>query len=139
MPDNNYTGETTVAIGGHTYTMQFTWKVIAELQSRFGDNVFDDLDNPPHVAELVAAGLAARHPEMTAAEVMRLSPPFYPTVDRLVIALNRANHGRAEGVRRDRPFGKLLSRLVKPFRWLWRRRSGPGIMPSGTARPMSRS
>ena len=88
---NPVTGEKAVIIGGQSCTMRFTWRALAEIESRFGDN--PNLFNAEVVAAVAAAGLRDRHPDMTADRIMDLSPPLIPFARDVQQALRWAYFG----------------------------------------------
>ena len=73
---NPITGEKRIAIAGKDYLLRYTWRAIAEVESKFGAN--PNLFDPETLAAVAEAGLRTNHPEMTAEKIMDLSPPIAP-------------------------------------------------------------
>ena len=125
---NKITGEKTVVIGGQGYTMRYTWKALAEVEEKYGDK--PNLFNPEVIACVASAGMRDRHPEMTAEEIMRLSPPLIPFARDVQLALQWAYFG-AEAIPKDddapvkknRPAGGLWRRFVTLLRRAFPRRN----------------
>lgn len=121
---NKYTGEVTVQIGGKDYILKYDWSVLAEIQSEMGlDTIFQLYSQPTKIlAPLVAHGLKARHPEMTAQVINELSPPILPMQKAVDLAIRYAYYGPQEieevkknssGIRKAISFlGKMKSRKV---------------------------
>ena len=114
---NKITGEKIVVIGGQDYVLKYTWKALSEIEEKYGDkpNLFS-----PEVLSIVAcAGLRDRHPEMTAGEIMRLSPPLMPFVRDVQMALQWAYFGAeaippddGEPVKKNLQAGGLWRRFI---------------------------
>lgn len=121
MAVNPHVGEVPVEIGGETYTLHFTWDAIAKMDNEFGTDGHD-MDNPEHLAKIVAIGLQKNHPYMTEAKVREASPPIQPTVEAVVTALNYAYYGplKARKASSNRP------REARQWRTLLRRLFGRG-------------
>jgi hypothetical protein len=92
MAVNPHVGKVPVEIGGETYTLHFTWDAIAKMDAEFGSEGHQ-MDNPEHLAKIVAFGLQEHHPDMTEEKVRKASPPIQPTVEAVVTALNYAYYG----------------------------------------------
>lgn len=127
---NKITGEKTVVIGGQDYILRYTWKALAEVEEKYGDK--PNLFNPEVIAYVAAAGMRDRHPEMTADEIMRLSPPLIPFARDVQLALQWAYFG-AEAIPKDdapvkknRPAGGLWRRIVTLLRRAFRRPNSGG-------------
>ena len=69
-------GEKKVVIGGKDYCLRYTWRALAEVDTKWGSapNLFDT----SVLAGVAEAGLRHRHPEMTAEKLMEISPPLAP-------------------------------------------------------------
>lgn len=123
---NPLTGEKQVIINGNKYTLRFTWRAIAEIRQKYGDD--PNMYNPEAVACICAAGMRERHPEMTAERIMELSPPLFPLVSDLQEALQWAYFGAQaipeesqEDVKKNLPKAGLWPRIKR----LWSRVSAP--------------
>jgi hypothetical protein len=117
---NPVTGEKIVTIGGESLTMRFTWKALAEISAKYGDN--PNLFEPETVAYVGSAGLREHHPEMTQEKIMQLSPPLIPFAKDVQTALQWAYFG-TEAIPDDEPTEKksrktagLWARFVRLFR-----------------------
>jgi len=117
---NPTTGEKVIAINGERLTLKFTWKAIAEVEAKHGDT--PNLFEPETVADVAAAGLRDRHPEMTAERIMELSPPLVPLARDVQEALQYAYFGPEE---LPAVPGQKKSRMRGGLWRLLRRRSGP--------------
>lgn len=117
---NKITGEKITVIGGQDYILRYTWKALAEIEEKYGEK--PNLFNPEVIATVAAAGLRGNHPEMTAEEIMRLSPPLMPLVRDVQTALQWAYFG-AEGVpgddgkdvKKNHPAGGLWQRITTRY------------------------
>jgi hypothetical protein len=115
---NPVTGEKKIIINGVPYVMKFTWKALSEIEQRHGDK--PDLFNAEIVADVAAAGLRERHPEMTAEVLMNLSPPLAPFIRDVQQALQWAYFGPEaipadKGVKKNRPAAGLWRRIARRF------------------------
>ena len=114
---NPVTGEKAVVIGGQPCAMRFTWRALAEIESRFGDN--PNLFNAEVVAAVAAAGLRDRHPDLTAERIMDLSPPLIPFARDVQQALRWAYFGPEDvpegstGVKKNSRAGGLWRRFTR--------------------------
>lgn len=90
---NPITGEYQIEIGGNIYWLRFTWRAISEIEAKYGEkpNLFD----PEVIAYIAAAGLKAKHPEMTAEKILDLSPPLVPFAQAIQQALQWAYFGKS--------------------------------------------
>ena len=115
---NPINGEKKVTINGQGYTMRFTWRALAAIESEFGDN--PNLFNAEVLSKVAAMGFAEAHPDMTADKIMELSPPLMPFCAAVREAIQWAYFGteampKAEPeteVKKNRVAG-MLSRLIK--------------------------
>lgn len=79
---NKYTGEVSIKLDGRDYVLVYDWTAISAMHSKFSDDLEGGLMNiakihcPFKLAEIMAIGLALKHPEMTAEKIVKLSPPF---------------------------------------------------------------
>lgn len=91
MADNPITGVTSVALGGETYRLQFTWNALAQISRKYGEdaNLFD----PIILSDVVAIGLHKHHPEMSAEKVADASAPIVDVISSVNEALNYAYFG----------------------------------------------
>ena len=96
-------------INGGTYTLRFTWKALAEIEAKYGDN--PNLFNAEVIANIASFGLREKHPEMTAEKIMELSPPLMPFVNAVQQALQWAYFGK-EPV----PAGDVKKKKIGLFR-----------------------
>ena len=88
---NPITGEKNIILGGKNYVLRFTWRALAEIETKYGDN--PNLFSPETVAFVAAAGLKDNHPDMTAEHIMKLSPPVVPFAKDVQEALQWAYFG----------------------------------------------
>lgn len=105
MTDNAYLGESTVNLSGKAYTLVYTWRGLAEIQTKFGGNILKELFSglsPLTVAEIIHIGLKKNHPEITLDHVIDSSPPMIPTLQALDRALALAYFG-ADGIPTSEP------------------------------------
>jgi hypothetical protein len=93
---NKYTGEVPIEIDGRDYTLVFTNRAVADLETELGQawaqEVRDGMGTEVLV-RIVAIGLRHRHPEMTADAVMASSMPRVPATLALFQALRYAAWG----------------------------------------------
>ena len=123
---NPVTGEKILRIEGRPYILKFTWAALSEIEQRYGDkpNLFD----PAVVADVAAAGLRERHPEMTAEAIMKISPPLAPFATEVQQALQWAYFGPGkipESDKKDVKKNRRMDGLWKHIRRLFRRGSLP--------------
>ena len=112
---NPITGERLVEINGGKYTLRFTWKALAEIEAKYGDN--PNLFNAEVIANIASYGLSEKHPEMTAEKIMELSPPLMPFVNAVQEALQWAYFGKEPVPKSDVKKKKtgLLRRILSLF------------------------
>jgi len=97
--DSKHTGDTSIEIGGKTYTLVYDWRALARIQTEHEGEDAGALigkaqnGNVEVLASVLVAGLARHHPEMDADAVMDASPPLIPIVGAMAKALNRAYLG----------------------------------------------
>lgn len=116
---NPVTGEKQIAIDGKLVLLRFTWRALAEIEARYGDN--PNLFNAETVAHVAAAGFRDRHPELTAERIMELSPPLVPFVRDVQEAIQWAYFGpekppTGDSVKKNRPAGGLWPLILRLFR-----------------------
>jgi hypothetical protein len=79
MP-NKYTAVVKIQIGKQTYNLVYNWNAIAEVKSFYsGDDIITKLNggkDPILLAKVLAAGLKENHPEITAKQILDISPPI---------------------------------------------------------------
>ena len=85
------TGLKRIDIDGKSYSLRYTWAVLAEVAEKYGDS--PNLFEPETVAFVGSAGLRERHPEMTVEKIMELSPPLIPFANDVQQALQWAYFG----------------------------------------------
>ncbi|WP_137387966.1 GTA-gp10 family protein [Rhodoligotrophos defluvii] len=99
MIANPYRGEVVVSLDGEPHLVRFSWHAIAALQARYGQGFAATVSQAlasydvATMAEVLAIGLAERHPEMTADKIMASSPPMVTVAAKVTEALNLAFHG----------------------------------------------
>ncbi|MFA5445041.1 MAG: hypothetical protein WC262_08755 [Bacteroidales bacterium] len=112
------TGEKRIKIDGKTYFLRYTWKALAEIAKKYGDN--PDLFNPETVAFVGSVGMRESHPEMTPDKIMALSPPLIPFANEVQKTLQYSYFGDApvpEGdVKKKRTLTGWIKRIAR--RWL---------------------
>jgi hypothetical protein len=117
---NPITGEKAISINGEKYTLRYTWKALSEIEAKHGDN--PNLFSPDVVADVAAAGLRNKHPEMTAERIKELSPPLVPFAKSIQQALQWAYFGNesiatnADGVKKNPLTGGLWMRTKSLLR-----------------------
>ena len=120
------TGMKRIDIDGKSYSLRYTWAVLAEVAEKYGDspNLFD----PETVAFVGSAGLRERHPEMTPEKIMELSPPLIPFANDVQQALQYSYFGDKgvpddDGVKKKRILTGWLRRIKARLSRVFRRRS----------------
>lgn len=88
---NPLTGDKLTHINGVPFTIRFTWKALAEVEHKYGDN--PNLFDAETVAFVASAGMREKHPDMTAEKIMTLSPPLIPFARDVQEALQWAYFG----------------------------------------------
>ena len=88
---NAVTGEKIVEINGQRLVMRFDWRALAEVEQRHGDK--PNLFSSDTLAAVAAIGLRGKHPEMTAEQIIDLSPPLVPLAQAVQTALQWAYFG----------------------------------------------
>ncbi len=89
--DNKYTGETALKLGNQTYTLLFTWRGFAEIQTVFLGKELSAIlleFNAIELTKLLVIGLKINHPEITEDFILDLNPP--PALGEVVAALDTA-------------------------------------------------
>ena len=120
------TGMKRTDVDGKSYSLRYTWAVLAEVAEKYGDspNLFD----PETVAFVGSAGLRERHPEMTPEKIMELSPPLIPFTNDVQQALQWAYFGD-KGVPEDDGDGVKKKRtLIGWIRHIGRRLSRGSVL-----------
>jgi len=120
------TGMKRIDIDGKTYSLRYTWAVLAEVAEKYGDS--PNLFEPETVAFVGAAGLRERHSEMTPEKIMELSPPLIPFANDVQQALQWAYFGdkgipEDDGVKKKRTLTGWLRRIKARLSRVFRRRS----------------
>jgi hypothetical protein len=97
VTDAPHAGEARVTLGGREFVLVFDWRAFSML-GKAGFTGMDSLSpyEPERLAEILAIGLARHHPEMTAARLLDLSPPFLPVINALARAIGYALTGPSE-------------------------------------------
>lgn len=96
---NKYTGEVSITVGDQKCTLEFDWRAISELHSRFPDDLRDGLldigkvNDPLKLAAIIGIGLKKHNPEVTEDVIIGLSPPLMPMKKPLDEALALAYFG----------------------------------------------
>jgi hypothetical protein len=96
---NGYTGDVQIPIGGKHYTLRFDYAAISELRSSHDEGVIKSLfadPDPNQVAEIIVIGLKRHHPEIKIEEILDHSPPLYPSINKIDLALTYAYFGPEE-------------------------------------------
>lgn len=115
---NKYNGEVPVNIGGKAYTLVYDWNAVALIQSEYGKEAITAMlaqVQPDKMAKILLAGLNRHHPDITAEDIIKASPPILPTVEAIDTALQYAYFGpddnkEAEGQKKKLSF---IMRLLK--------------------------
>ncbi len=111
------TGRKQVVIGGNTYTLRYTWAVLAEIAKAHGDN--PNLFDVETVASVGAMGID--DPDMTAERIKELSPPLIPFARDVQGALQWAYFGgeplpEEPAEKKSHPVAGLWRRLRRLFK-----------------------
>lgn len=80
---NPYSGEYPVKIKDKDYILVFDWSAIAKVHAMHGNQAIGSLFaefKPEVLADIMVAGFSRHHPELTAAKIIELSPPYLPCV-----------------------------------------------------------
>jgi len=120
---NRITGEKKVMLGGQGYVMRFTWRALAEIEAKYGDN--PNLFNAEVLSQVASAGLRDNHPEMTPEKIMDMSPPLMPFCVAVKEAIQWAYFG-AESIPQTSPVEVKKNRLVDTLSRLIKRLSRQG-------------
>jgi len=94
--DNKFTGVVPLEFGGKEYKIVFDWEALALLKSEFSQEEQSKLftqQNPHVLAKVLVFGLKRHHPEVTAEQILKASPPFLKVVSALDRALRWAYFG----------------------------------------------
>ena len=114
------TGLKETTINGKSYSLRYTWAVLAEVAEKYGDS--PNLFQPETVAFVGSVGMRENHPEMTPEKLMELAPPLIPFANDVQQALQWAYFGDqgvpdGDGVKKKRTLtgwirhiGRRLSR-----------------------------
>lgn len=89
MTDNRYSGDTSIIIGGETYTLRADWDAISKAQESCGNpNALRSLYSlsATQLSEVIAALMQKHHKGTTAEWVREQSPPIITVME----ALNKA-------------------------------------------------
>ena len=92
------TGMKRIDIDGKSYSLRYTWAVLAEVAEKYGDS--PNLFQPETVAFVGSVGMREKYPEMTPEKLMELSPPLIPFANDVQQALSWAYFGD-QGVPED--------------------------------------
>ena len=107
---NPITGEKTITINEERYTVRYTWKALAEIETKHGDS--PNLFNAEIVSDIAAIGIRDKHPDMTPEKIMELSPPLMPFVRDIQQALQWAYFGNEVIPVEEEPPVKKNHRMV---------------------------
>jgi hypothetical protein len=111
-----------IEIEGETYRLQFTWQVIDQLRSDWGENFDDRMSaaiNTPVLVDL--AFLIASASSLSAEDVLDRSPPVDLARAAVADAWARAWFGGEEiKAEEEKESPKLMSVLTTLWRWIWR-------------------
>ena len=91
--DNRIKGSITVEIGGREHTLYYSWDAIAKIEAQLGKEGHD-LSDPNTLAVFAAAGFEKFHPDLTADQIKRLSPPLIPLLQAVNRAYNYSYYGQ---------------------------------------------
>ena len=94
MTDAPHAGEARLEIDGRELVLVYDWRAFSML-GRAGFSGLEALTpyEPERLAEILAIGLARHHPEMTAARIIELSPPFLLVIDAIARGIGYALAG----------------------------------------------
>lgn len=86
--NNPVTGHREIEIDGKRYTLRYTWRALAAIEHKHGDN--PNLFNPEVLADIASAGI---YPALTAEQILDLSPPRITVAMAVQEAIRWANFG----------------------------------------------
>jgi hypothetical protein len=81
---NPLNAEVIVSLKGKEYTLCYDWEALNKVRAHFkDDSVLDRLHgvNPEGIAKILEFGLAKHHKEITAKEIIKLSPPLFKVIE----------------------------------------------------------
>lgn len=115
---NKITGEKIIKIAGQDYILRYTWRAIAEITQKYGDN--PNLFSTETIAYIASAGMREKHPEMMPERIMELSPPLIPFAQAVQAALTWAYFGieeapKEDGLKKNSPETGFLRRIKRLF------------------------
>jgi hypothetical protein len=100
-----HTGEVALRVGARDCTVVYDWHALARLQSELGEDALQQLRMGMDLRVLsvfLAAGLAARHPEMTPDAIMADPPALIPAITAAQTALSLVLWG-PDGPPKEKP------------------------------------
>lgn len=113
---NKYTAVVKIQIGKQTYDLVYNWNAIAEVKSFYsGDDIITKLNtgtDPILLAKVLAAGLRENHPEITATQIIKYSPPIFKMVKAIDEAMSYAYFG-PEGFEETKALKKKINQKLK--------------------------
>jgi hypothetical protein len=94
VTDAPHAGEARVTLGGQGFVVVYDWRAFSAL-GKAGFIGLESLSpyDAERLAEIFAIGLARHHPDMTAARIMEMSPPFLLVIDAVARAIGYALAG----------------------------------------------
>jgi hypothetical protein len=104
VTDAPHAGEARLSLGGRDLVLVYDWRAFSAL-GKAGFTGMESLSpyEPERLAEILAIGLARHHPDLTAARLMDLSPPFLAVIDAVARAIGYALAGPGEERAPDPP------------------------------------
>ena len=119
---NKYTGEVPLDIHGIKYTLVYDWRALSLMKSEFTNEQLAEIVEGRQVkglAKILQIGLSKKHPDITADELDRLSPPLVPTMEALASALHYSYYGtdteekiKKKAEKRKKSIALKLARLL---------------------------
>lgn len=94
---NAHRGHGNITLAGVDYTLVYDWEALAKIFDAYGEDAIADIQTKPmpkQVAGIIAIGLEHSHAgELSAADVMKISPPLIDAIAAVADALTKAYYG----------------------------------------------
>lgn len=91
--DNKLLAVVRITIAGKEFCLKFTWAELAEIESRWGQNIEGYIGKLDVLSEVAAIGMRAYHPGITAEQITLMSPPVFPLHAAVLKALRYSYFG----------------------------------------------
>lgn len=85
MSDNPYNGEVAFKLLGKDCIIRFGWAELSKVHAQLGPKAIRSIytSSAEEIATMLAIGISAKNPEITAADIVAESPPFLPVLQAL--------------------------------------------------------